>query len=88
MTSVQTGSWIKLTPASGTRSVLIQNPTGNASCFVTQRLSVTGTTEAASPDTDPGVTVAADRELSISGDAPFWIKGTNTQSVGVTAFRN
>ena len=87
MTSVQTGSWIQHIPEAGATSVLIQNPAANDPVFVTQRLNISGTTEAADVTTDPGISVAAEREFTISGSAPFWIKGTNTQSVSICAFR-
>lgn len=86
MTITLTGSWQTITPRAGTRSVVIQNPSGNASCFVTQRILAGGVDETDAED-DPGLEVVAGGSLSIEASSTFWIHGTAADEVNACFFR-
>lgn len=86
MTITLTGSWQAITPRAGTRSAVIQNPTGNASCYVTQRILADGVDETDAED-DPGLEIVAGGSLSIEASSTFWINGTAADEVTACFFR-
>lgn len=86
MTLTNTGEWIPVTPNRGARSAIVQNPTGNSSIFITQRIGATGVDET-DPADCPGIEIAADGNLSCDASSTIWIKGTDTETCNVCFFR-
>lgn len=86
MTVTLTGSWQAIKPLPGTRSVIIQNPTGNQAVFVTQRITADGVDESSGDDC-PGIIVAAEANLTCEASDTIWINGTENDQVAMVFFR-
>jgi hypothetical protein len=88
MTVTLTGSWQAITPNStdGIQTAIIQNPSGNAALYTTQRLIADGVDETAAEDC-PGAEIVAGASLSLGVSSTLWIKGTAAETVSITFFR-
>jgi len=88
MTLTLNGSFQAVTPKSieGAKSVIVQNPSGNASVYVTQRIEASGLDESDGDDC-PGLEIVAGASLSLDASSTFWVKGTAAETANIVFFR-
>jgi hypothetical protein len=66
---------------------LLVNNTTAVSVTITQRFDTAGTTEAGSPDTDPGYALATGASITLPFSQPIWFAtASSTGNLSVTPF--